>query len=131
MAKLRYRKVKETGICTMLFRQGVLFSLALCVGCASGRSLTMEETQEFEALRIEKANLSTVATNTKKQIQATVKGISTDAKGRNALLCGSDAKTLKSGKVPLVYATKKRVIFKRIGKTDRRGCQKLNVEVRP
>ena len=105
--------------------------LGFCLSCASGRALTKEERTEFDALQREAAEVSGDSAKIERQVKTTVMQLSIGAKGKRARLCLAKSQTLKTGRVPLVYAKKKRIVFKPIGKNDKRGCHELSIEVKP
>ena len=112
-------------------RGGLLCILVLCFGCATGRALTQDETMEFAALEKQASSLRGDIATTQTSINKEFKRFSVRSKSSKALLCGTKPETLKTGKVPLVYANKKRVIFEPNGKSPRRGCHEMTIKVQP
>ena len=128
----RWRVFLKLGHQTSLTKSGCLICiLVVCFGCATGRALTQEETKEFAALETQASGLRGDIATTQSSITKEFKRYSVRSKSSRALLCGTKAETLKTGKVPLVYAKKKRVVFKPNGTSTRRGCQEMIIKVQP
>ena len=110
---------------------GFFASVAILTGCAAGRSLSKSELSEFESLANEKALLETQTRDAQRKLQRAFSRNSSYPDTEHALLCGGDAKQLITGKVPLVYAKPKRVIFKPSLKPSRKGCAQFVIELKP
>ena len=110
---------------------GFLISATTVMGCASGRSLSKSELSEFESLANEKTQLEIQTRDARRKQRRAFSRVPGYPNTEHALLCGGDSRTLSTGKVPLVYAKPKRVIFKPNRKQNPNGCAQLVIEVKP
>ena len=108
----------------------LICALGLCLGCASGRALTQDEAKEFATLEAQASSIRGEIAVTQKATTVAFQRFSVRSKSSNALLCGARAEILKTGSVPLVYAKKKRVVFKPNGQSTR-GCHEMTIQVQP
>ena len=106
-------------------------SVTILMGCATGRSLSKSELSEFESLANEKNRLESQTRDARRKLQKLFSRTSVHSDTEYALLCGGGSKQLSTGKVPLVFAKPKRVIFKPNRKPSRNGCAQSVIEVKP
>lgn len=97
-------------------------------GCASGRAMTDTELSEYADLESKlSAKRSTVEAKKIKLRKAFSKA-SIGTSGNKAKLCGLKNSIYKTGKVPLVYGAKKRVVFS--ARSTATQCRDARVEVK-
>ena len=97
-------------------------------GCASGRAMTEVEASEYEALEQRLNSKRSSIQSKKRQLRKAFSKASIGTSGNKARLCGLNKDKYTTGKVPLVYGPKKRVIFSARG--DGTGCRDARIEVK-
>lgn len=97
-------------------------------GCATGRAMTAAEMTEFEELDAKISAKRSVIASKERKLNKAFSRASIGISGSKPKLCGLNNSVYKTGKVPLVYGAKKRVIFSASGSGTQ--CRTARVEVK-
>ena len=109
---------------------GLFFLLGVLQACASGRAMTETELAEYQQLGETESQLRTSTQSLGRQVQKAFQKSSARVSRNSVLSCGSQKSTFETGKVPLVYGAKKRLRFKKVRASKRKGCSQVKVEVK-
>ena len=97
-------------------------------GCAAGKAMTDAEMSEFEQLGSKISEKRSVVNAKKRKLKTAFDRSSIGSSAKNVRLCGVKYTEYKTGKVPLVYGAKKRVIFSM--SSGEANCRNARVEVK-
>lgn len=97
-------------------------------GCATGKAMTDAEMSEFEQLGTKISEKQSVVNAKNRKLKTAFDRSSIGSSSKKVQLCGVKHSEYKTGKVPLVYGAKKRVIFSM--STGETTCRNARVEVK-